>query len=194
MQDFEQIIKDIEDVSKDEIVGHSEFQIRNFIIGSQPTDYGRYTQCIKELRSRIKNYKNLISEIENINSKEEKTKKDIELLSEYEIFIEDISRESYILYRILQELKEILDLSDKNKLEIEYWNAKFEKELISYWMTGTPLSPSLVQNVMSLPRDQCPVVKKLENYLMSIERVMICDTGEQLNANTQRNINNSKIN
>jgi hypothetical protein len=177
------MIELIDNEIKNENTGHSEFQIRNFIIGSQPTNYGKYKQCILELRSRSKNYKNISKEIEKINKKEEKSEEDLKRLSEYEVIIIDVEREIIIIYNILNEVKQTIDLKDRDKLETEYWNSKFEKEILAYWATGSPIPPNLAQTIWSLPGD-CSVVKKLNNHLMTVKGKILIENSEEKNADS----------
>lgn len=174
MQDFAQLLKDLEEDVKDAVPGHSEFQIRNFIIGSCPTQYGRYKQCILELRSRMKNYANLTKIQTDLQggSDPEKASK----LSECELLIEDLKRETYILSGILQELKEGLDLTKKDELEAEYWDVKFHKDLVLHLqLGGLPIPIGLAQNIMSLPSGS-PARQQLDSVIAQMHELSVRQT------------------
>jgi hypothetical protein len=151
--EFEDLIKDFKDNTKNnETYGHSEFQIRNFIINSQPTDYGKYKQCVLEIRSRIKSYENIIIEYNKLLEQEQKDHIVLKKISEFEIIIEDIKREVYIFYDIYKDLVGKIDLTKKEQLEEEYWNKKFQKELKSYVLIGQFPPISLIQSILDLPK------------------------------------------
>lgn len=151
MTEFDELIQEISNEIRNEPHGHSEFQIKNFIIGAQPTIYGKYKQCVLELRSRTKTYKIIKERYDNIRSKEELSSDEIKQVSEYEILLEDIKRETYIISDLYREIKEIIDLDRRDELEIEYWDEKFGQEATAHKISGYPLPVSLIQNILSLP-------------------------------------------
>jgi len=153
MAEFNELIQNISKEIRNEPYGHSEFQIRNFIIGSQPTIYGKYKQCVLELRSRIKNYQILLEKYDNLRSKDELSLDEIKQVSEYEILLEDIRRETYIINDLYEEIKENIDLSRRDELEIEYWDEKFGQEATAHKISGYPLPVGLIQNILSLPNN-----------------------------------------
>lgn len=155
---MKELIDRLDEIIKNESTGHTEFQIRNFIIGQVPTNYGKYKQCILELRSRIKQYKNL----------QELKTEDIVKKSEYEITLEDLEREIKIFNNILEEIIPSLDLSKRDELEAEYWDQKFQKEILSYWASGIPVPPNLIQTILSLPSNS-QARAKLVNLLFEIK-------------------------
>ncbi len=179
-----EIVREVQQSIENEIYGHSRFQIENFIIGSQPTDYGKYKQCILELRSRIKNRDILIREIDKLETKKEKSDQDVAFttlpaeecrkLAEHKIALENIDRELYILSDIFNKVKIKIDLSRRDELEIGYWNAKFEQELMYSWMIGGSITTNLVQSILSLP-EECSARTKLLGTLkknkMDIDRI-----------------------
>lgn len=160
MQDFNELINNVYKEIKDDFHGHSEFQIENFIIGSQPTDYGKYKQCVLELRTRINSYNNIEDKIKNLKKENENSKQ----IDDYLISLEDIKREIYIINKFFQELKEKIKDKDIKKLEIEYWDHKFQKEIMSHLMVGSPIPVGLLQNVMSLP-DSCHAKQQINSIV-----------------------------
>lgn len=151
--EFDELIKDFKNNTKNnETYGHSEFQIRNFIINSQPTDYGKYKQCVLEIRSRIKSYENIMIEYNKLLEENNKDLVSLKKISEFEIIIEDIKRETYIFYDIYKDLITKIDLSKKEELEEDYWDKKFHKELTSYVLIGQFPPICLIQSIMDLPK------------------------------------------
>ena len=53
-------------------------------------------------------------------------------------------------------MKKVVDLSKRKELEEEFWNAKFQKELILRMKLGQPIDSSLASNILSLP-EKSPV-------------------------------------
>lgn len=168
MQNFDDFITNLYSEIKNDVHGHTEFQIKNFIIGSQPTDYGKYRQCILELRTRINTYNSLKQKLNELSQKDNQTLFELKTIEEYSISIEDIKREIYIIYNIFLEVKENIKGKDLKELEIEYWDRKFDKEIISHLMVGNPIPVGLLQNVMSLP-DNCKCKQNI-NHIVS-ERI-----------------------
>jgi hypothetical protein len=166
MQEFTQLLKDLQEDVKDAVSGHSEFQIRHFIIGSCPTVYGQYKQCLLELRSRMKNYENLQKILGEIPEKTISDQEKAQKSSECELLIEDLKRETYILSNILQELKPQLDLTKKDELEAEYWDVKFHNELMLHVWLGYPVPVGLAQNIFTLPKESRSR-KRLDEVLAS---------------------------
>lgn len=162
-ENFEDLKNRIKDETKGEIRGHSDFQIRNFIIGSQPTYYGKYRQCILEMRARIKNHDSFKRSLELLKKENNSMENEMKIC-EYEIALEDIEREMYIITEIFDEIKNNIDLSKKDDLEIEFWNKRFEQELMASLLTGNPISNSLVQNIIMLP-DNCSSKKQVMSIL-----------------------------
>ena len=166
-------IQDLRPNVMNESAGHSEFQIRNFIINAQPTPYGKYRQCVAELRSRIKTIEHAINKKTELDTLPECHPQDASQMSEsdrlrkqveLDILIEDLGREIYIFRDVFCELENQVDLSRRDELEAEFWSKKFESDLIAHWMSGAPLPPSLVQNIMLLP-DGAPAKQKLFKFL-----------------------------
>lgn len=161
MNNIDNLVNKISEEIKNENTGHTEFQIRNFIIGSQSTLYGKYKQCVIELKSRTKSYKSIKKEIDNIKDNDfESLQKKFEL----ENVLENIEKEIIIFNNIFEEIKSNIDLSDRNKLEKEYWNKKFEDELLSHWLINAPIPVNLVKNIMNLPQE-CSVKQKLLDFI-----------------------------
>jgi len=194
IDDFEKTISRLKIEMKEEIAGHTEFQLRNFVIGSQPTEYGKYRQCLAELRSRIKNYELLSAKIESLKSKESLSKEEIDQLSEHEILLEDLKRETYIIDRILEETKERVDLSKKDLLEIDYWDKKFGREMFACFVSGVPVSTSLIQNIMSLP-DGCAaknqLLETINSRIKNVEVKKLFKDQSLIDEQCKNNIDNS---
>ncbi len=178
-QSFDDLLDAIKNDISQEITGHTRFQIENFIIKAEPTDYGQYKQCVKELRGREKQCRTINEEIEKLNTKMKSG--DLEpseyhkRLSEHQILLEDIKRETYIFYDIFLEIKERIDLENREELEIEYWNARFEKLLLTHWISGAPLPISLIESIQCLPSDKCPVVQKMYNALTEVRSLQMLE-------------------
>ena len=153
MPAFDELIQEIDKEIRNEPHGHSEFQIKNFIIGSQPTKYGQYKQCVLELRSRIKNYNVLNERYSKMKSREDLSLDEIKQVSEYEILLEDLKRETYIISDLYNEIKKDIDLNRRDELEIEFWDVKFGKEVTDHQIAGCPLPVTLVQSILSLPNE-----------------------------------------
>jgi len=152
---FDEMINDLRHEIKDEPSGHSRFQIENFIIGQQATDYGKYKQCVLEIRSRIKSYETIHKAYHEIKNQDDKLRstEDLENMASYEILMEDIKRELYIIIEIYEELKSKINLDNREELEADLWDKKFHKELMTHVFIGSPIPIGLAQNIMSLPDD-----------------------------------------
>ena len=151
MINLDDMVRDFGEQTRNEILGHTRFQIENFIINAQPTDYGRYKQCVAEIRSRIKQREMAKAEIDKLRGLLNTTGAGLKRIAELEILLEDVEREMYILGDVYDALRGRIDLSRRDELEREYWDAKFEHELLMHWLVGAPLSPSFAQNVLCLP-------------------------------------------
>jgi hypothetical protein len=170
MLEFDKLVNEIDKDIRNEPNGHSEFQIRNFIIGSQPTIYGKYKQCVLELRSRIKNYKSIMNMYNKLKAKEKLSSDEVKQMSEYEICLEDIKRETYIISDLYKEIKENINLDNRDELEIEYWDEKFGKEVTAHKISGYPLPVSLIQNILSLP-NICRVKQLLVEQIIDSKEI-----------------------
>jgi hypothetical protein len=144
-------IAGVRDKVMSESRGHSEFQIEHFIINAQPTPYGRYRQCAAELRVRIRAVECAEKRRDEVLMRVSTNADALREAAEIDILIEDLGREIYILKRLFDKIERDVNLDKRDELEAEYWNKKFEMELIAHWIGGTPIPPSIVQNVMLLP-------------------------------------------
>lgn len=170
MTEFDILVSDIDKEIRNEPSGHSEFQICNFIIGSQPTIYGKYKQCVLELRSRIKNYKSIMSGYNKLKAKEKLSTNDIKQMSEYEICLEDIKRETYIISDLYKKIKKNIDLNNRDNLEVEYWDEKFGQEVAAHRISGYPLPVGLVQNILALP-NTCRTKQLLIEQIVNLKEI-----------------------
>ncbi len=199
MPNFDEVIKNLKHEMKNESTGHSRFQIENFIIGPQPTDYGKYKQCVLEIRSRIKSHENINTAYLEIKNNSNKSTEDLEKKSQFEILMEDIKRELYIFIDIYEELKDKINLDNREELEAAMWDEKFCKELISHvLMGGSPIPVSLAQNIWSLP-DGSSSKKQLsgllhQNAIANVERANSKKTITDNILDTSKLINKEKIN
>ena len=192
MPKFDAVIKNLKREIRDEPTGHSRFQIENFIIGSQPTDYGKYKQCVLEIRSRIKSYETINTAYLETKNKDDKIRStdDLEKIAQYEILMEDIKRELYIIIEIYEKLKKKVDLDNREELEVDLWDKKFHKELMTYiFVGGSPIPVSLAQNIMSLPGNSS-AKKQLGGLIQQKAIINSSNKGESLD--TSKSIENKE--
>jgi len=182
---------------------HSEFQIRNFIIGKETSPIGMLWQCIKEIQVRCDNLKVLNRDLEEIYdnleiAKLEKEEIEIEqlegsgrikeILEQKQKFkiknqqrkIEKIaesvetllSQKQNILFEVgiflseFENIRKNVDYKDFNdpNAQLEYWNAKFENEMVLMKTLGNPINPEVIKSVLALPQ-QSELRRILENSL-----------------------------
>lgn len=113
----------IDKLLKDFDSGHTEYQIRNFIVGSEVHAWHQYMQCLREIHAR-KNF--LISSNHKIKKGLKFWKKKIEMPNSED---KKIKREMALLIKIALELRkkynfENLSQDKKNILESEAWREK----------------------------------------------------------------------
>jgi hypothetical protein len=131
------LIEKIDDVIKYDVVSrHSYFQLKYFLIGKEPTNQAKMWQCLRELKSRRENLKNLAFQIEEEKDKLEL--KEISLLKlskikekeKDDLSIKEIEIKERQISRLIESVKENLkDLNEKNKFieeECEFFIQTFE--------------------------------------------------------------------
>jgi hypothetical protein len=150
---------------------HSEFQIRNFIIGNEGDDWAKYKQCLREIKARydlIKKEKMQIETIEakpklnlifwpsKVNIAKRKFIK-ISLRKQKQSLCDTLKereRELNCFVEIAKGLKErIGDVTDERRqqLELESWTAKGRRMVkIDQILTGR-VSHQTFEFVLSLP-------------------------------------------
>jgi hypothetical protein len=65
-----ELIKKMDDLLKNDVVSrHSYFQLKYFLIGKEPTNQAKMWQCLRELKLRKDNLKNLLLQIEEEKDK-----------------------------------------------------------------------------------------------------------------------------
>ncbi len=183
----------IENIIKNEIVDrHSYFQLKNFLVGKEPTLQSKLWRCVREIKIRK-------DSIDSINLETEDVQDDIELIeiekkqtkSENcdkvaEIKARKLNRRKISLNKRLfdlnQKLKNITEECDflancffelekiekiKNyddpKEQEKYWNAKLTEELNTKLIFGLPPDPELIKTIYAL--DSNSIVK---NNLISL--------------------------
>lgn len=120
---MENLIEKIDSVVKHDVVSrHSYFQLKYFLIGKEPTNQAKMWQCLRELKMRKDNYKNLSLQIEEEKDKlelQEINLLKIEKLKENEA--EDLSKKELEIKvrqinRLILSIKNtLLELEDKKK-------------------------------------------------------------------------------
>lgn len=153
--------------------GSSEFQLRNFVIGSESPGYGRFKQCIMELRSRVNSLERSyiarertlmdlaelnimeVPKSNDIGSKDGIVAKRHELnLYEKEIELREIERQ---IHTLEEEMRILLRISREFPPEImevkesQYWEEKFQRNIAINMALGQPLSTNLVEAVLNMP-------------------------------------------
>lgn len=142
-----------ENIFDDLILSHSEFQIKNFILGAENglTVWSKYKQCLRELYKRIHSLRDINYqiekkeiEIERLSRKEVTDDLDIReknldlayLKQHLKIILEskkDLIREGNIFldsYASLKEqVEELLKNHTKDDLERNYWMVKLKNDL-----------------------------------------------------------------
>ena len=183
----------IENIIKNEIVDrHSYFQLKNFLVGKEPTLQSKLWRCVREIKIRK-------DSIDSINLETEDVQDDIELIeiekkqtkSENcdkvaEIKARKLNRRKISLNKRLfdlnQKLKNITEECDflancffelekiekiKNyddpKEQEKYWNAKLTEELNTKLIFGLPPDSELIKTIYAL--DSNSIVK---NNLISL--------------------------
>lgn len=126
---YKEYDKSIEEALVNEVVErHSFFQLKNFVIGKEPTHQAKLWRCLKELESRKKSIDSMKMEIENVKDSMEileieinDNKEDCKL-SEKEIKINEIKKrqKKRSMYSLMETEKELY-----RKMKYAYEEAMF---------------------------------------------------------------------
>lgn len=183
----------IENIIKNEIVDrHSYFQLKNFLVGKEPTLQSKLWRCVREIKIRK-------DSIDSINLETEDVQDDIELIEIEEkqtksencdkvaeikarklnrrktslnkrLFdlnqkLKNITEECDFLANCFFELEKIEEIKnyDDPKEQEKYWNAKLTEELNTKLIFGLPPDSELIKTIYAL--DSNSIVK---NNLISL--------------------------
>lgn len=180
----------IESLLKDYENGHTAFQIKQFIVGSQAHPFHRYKQCLREIAGRhetIKSNRIKLNKIENRIKKVKlrlfffrKTKRKILTILEIErksliAANYDTSRELNNFVSIGLELRrkfgfENLSIKQKELLDADAWREKAKYMLaLDLFSMGSP-SKQTAEFIYMLPQS---IKKELFNELIKMDRQKI---------------------
>ena len=117
------LIKKMDDLLKNDVVSrHSYFQLKYFLIGKEPTNQAKMWQCLRELKLRKDNLKNLLLQIEEEKDKLELHEINLIKLNKLkEKEIDEITTKELVvkqrqLNRAIEGVKNtILDLQEKQR-------------------------------------------------------------------------------
>jgi effector-binding domain-containing protein len=184
---MDDIEKKIGILSRDYQSEHTEYQIRNFIIGSEVHPWHQYKQCLREIAKRYENLKIKKDSLKAINSGDSKLKgrrvffrkKQKNNISKINAMrsrllksISEINRELKHFVNIAMEIRHkhgFEELSDERKkyLEAEAWREKAKYMLcMDLFCIGQP-SKQTMEFVYKLPKD---VKRGLIGQLAKIKR------------------------
>ena len=118
-----ELIKKMDDLLKNDVVSrHSYFQLKYFLIGKEPTNQAKMWQCLRELKLRKDNLKNLLLQIEEEKDKLELHEINIIKLNKLkdqeidEITAKELVVKQRQLNRAIEGVKNtILDLQEKQR-------------------------------------------------------------------------------
>lgn len=183
----------LEELLEDYEIGHSSFQIDNFIINQTGiTVYGQYKQALIELYSRFNNLKIQLCDKISDELKEKKIEQSIEhseegsidnKLAKLELIkfklqqeeklrtLESSKREFNRFYKHACLLKEKLTTehgpltkTTKADLEEQYWETKIKKDIALQLQTTGRISESLYDALLSLSQKiKCNIFCELKN-------------------------------
>ena len=146
--------------------GMTEFQLRNFVLGSQPTVWGAYRQACLEISQRREARETLRTKAKLlcVDLKELQLKGDERSVIQAEAIkreldklkagIKDIERELGIIGRAARELKSKLPDETWDEHQPEYWVKKLWREAWSALVTAGSIPRDVVQAAMSLPENE----------------------------------------
>lgn len=117
------LIKKMDDLLKNDVVSrHSYFQLKYFLIGKEPTNQAKMWQCLRELKLRKDNLKNLLLQIEEEKDKLELHEINLIKLNKLkdkeidEIITKELVVKQRQLNRAIEGVKNtILDLQEKQR-------------------------------------------------------------------------------
>ena len=123
---------------------HSDFQIDNFIIGSQGDAWAQYKQCLREIKARV----------ENIESKNGKAAEETE---------RELSRFVFHALRLKEEIGELTE-EKRYQLETKSWAAKGLKMAAIDLMASGRISNQTYDFLFALPKESMvDIIKKLSS-------------------------------
>ncbi len=178
--------------------GTTEFQLRHFVVGSEPKGYGQFRQCVIELRSKVefleRGYiirERILLDLQELDLKSSCLKDAIEIkrnqLAKFEKSIElrtsergikALENELKILLRLLSEIpKESIDIPEE-----QYWEERTRRRVAINLSLNQPLSMDLVESVLNLPQSS-----SLRKWLEGIVYREDSDKGEIEEDRTGRN-------
>ena len=169
---------------------HTLFQMKNFIIGKEPTIQGKLWQIVRELRARKDNLESLQEQVEDtednisllklerfdetpqgkilerkkqrkINSTQKALKRTQQQIKYIE---EEVSflLEAYHTLSSQQPMKPLDDIESQK----EYWNEKLLEEFNLRMLIGKPLDTEFVKTVLAIDNDihvKVQMISMLEN-------------------------------
>ena len=117
------LIKKMDDLLKNDVISrHSYFQLKYFLIGKEPTNQAKMWQCLRELKLRKDNLKNLLLQIEEEKDKFELHEINLIKLNKLkdketdEIITKELIVKQRQLNRAIEGVKNtILDLQEKQR-------------------------------------------------------------------------------
>ena len=145
----------------------TEFQLRNFVVGSEATEFGRFQQCLVELRNRITSLERSYIKRERINLDlqekssllEQKTEEIIRRRAELDLLdsqidLRDLNRSIATLEGEAEDLKKILlgfspEVIDTP--EEQYWEQHLWRKVGLSIATNAPLSSNLIECILNMP-------------------------------------------
>lgn len=155
--------------------GCSEFQMRNFVVGSETTLYGQCRQAIAEIRSRYLTLESLylqrersLRELRRIEERQrEGGDDDLDLdCLEKQIEIRERGRRISIVERELSILIGILSEFDPetgSEPEEKYWEEKFRREVNLNLALRQSLQANLLERILNMPESS-----EVRQWLLSI--------------------------
>ena len=165
----------LEDLLKDHLLYHSEFQQDNFITGRAGTLYGQYKQSLRETHKRYRGLKDIYCDREKLVieideqkylskkifiNKFEKKKAKVEYkrkfmsLEEIDKNIEETEREFTRFYQQSEMLREQigeLTPEKRRELEKELWVHKTKEMMVTDWVCNGRFQPQTHEMLLSLP-------------------------------------------
>ncbi len=159
---------------KDHEPKHSEFQIKNFIIGGQGGDWFKYKQCLREIKSRVESLDSAEDQLTLFEIGKKSIKRKIKLLlmgeTKRQIFLKSEKRSAVAMAenikhtkrelgefaKIAKQLKSKLgDIDTDKRLELESaaWIEKGRQMAAIEIMTMGGLSKTTMEFILSLPKE-----------------------------------------
>jgi hypothetical protein len=158
-------------------LGMSKFQIKNFIINDQITDYKKLKQCLLELRTRYEILKDIDEEMElklvdrdelefelkNENNEFAKKRKQIkrkQIKRQLDTIVERKENIEYEIESLEEYLAELIQkygvekieemLDNQENYEIEYWTKKFTRSVYQDLLSNGRISTTLLESISNV--------------------------------------------